>query len=109
MTTTQTRRPAKARAKPSRAIRLLLRAAGNQPTIVRITVDRKAALYAVREIVSEIGGRGFEVREISTEETETYQVLVDKLGRSCTCLGCQQHGACKHADGIAKLVADKIL
>lgn len=92
--------------KTVRKIRLLSHAAGNLPAIVRIEVDRKTALYAVTETPSEIGGRGFLVREISTNEgeTEQYQVLATGLERCCTCKGFQRVGKCKHHDGLAALI-----
>jgi hypothetical protein len=59
--------------------------------------------YTVLELPCEIGGRGFEVSNLSN--LEIYHVHVHGRDRSCDCVGHLRHGHCKHADGLARLVA----
>jgi len=87
-----------------RSIRLVAKPDSTLPGVVRIEVTgRKTALYAVREVPSQFGGRGFAVREIKDGPTQTYYVHVGGL-RTCGCVGFAQWSRCKHVEGIAALL-----
>jgi hypothetical protein len=69
---------------------------------VRITCGRLTTDYTVVELPCEIGGRGFEVSNMSS--MEIYHTRIHGRDRSCDCLGHYRHGHCKHADGLARLI-----
>jgi hypothetical protein len=69
---------------------------------VRITVGRAAADYFVTSIPADFG-RGFVVEKIGQEGR--YSVNLEGDRRTCECKGHLAHGHCKHADGLAALVA----
>jgi hypothetical protein len=69
---------------------------------VRITCGRLTTDYTVVELPCEIGGRGFEVSNLSN--MEIYHVNLNGTDRSCECLGHYRHGHCKHAGGLARLI-----
>jgi hypothetical protein len=51
-------------------------------------------------------GRAFQVEKIGlTVNDSPYHVHIDGGRRSCECKGFLRHGHCKHADGLAALVA----
>jgi hypothetical protein len=51
-------------------------------------------------------GRGFLVEKVGIDRDEAkYHVNIDTARRSCECKGFLRHGHCKHADGIAALIA----
>jgi hypothetical protein len=51
-------------------------------------------------------GRGFLVEKIDTAaQTAAYHVNLDGDKRTCECKGHLRHGHCKHADGLAALIA----
>ena len=96
---TRTRQP---NAAPTRTIRLL-RPPVDGVGVFRVTAGRTTALYAVREIPCEIGGRGFAVHRLGLGEL--YHVRVDTLEEStCECLGFLRHGYCRHVLGLFALV-----
>ncbi len=51
---------------------------------------------------------GFTWPIVSTRTGETYDVMMTNSGFSCTCIGFQRHGKCKHIDHVHNLlVADE--
>jgi hypothetical protein len=70
---------------------------------VRIVNGRIDTLYVIVEIRCDIGGRGFEVSNLSN--LEIYHVNLNGRERGCDCIGHLRHGHCKHADGLAALIA----
>jgi len=86
----------------TRTIRLISTQDGDLPAIVRIEAGRKVALYAVREVPSQFGGRGFLVREVK-DHAETYSVHCG-TPRLCDCFGHLRHGRCKHVSGLQALI-----
>ena len=108
MDTTTATRPArqrKPRSKPARSIRLEVRPEGDGLGIVRITVGSAYADYFLTLIPADFG-RGFKVEKIGLHENDPpYHVHIDADKRSCECKGFLRHGHCKHADGIAALIA----
>jgi hypothetical protein len=51
-------------------------------------------------------GRAFKVEKVGlTVNDPPYHVNIDRGKRSCECKGFLRHGHCKHADGLAALIA----
>jgi hypothetical protein len=99
-------RPAsrKPRPKPARFVRLCVRPAGTAPGVVRITVGHESTDYFLFTMSRDFG-RGFRLEKIGVEgKDEHYHV---RLGNKpeCDCKGHTHHGHCKHADGLAALIA----
>ena len=106
-TTTETAHPRqrKPRAKPARFIRLCVKPDGQAPGVVRITVGKEQADYMLTPLPADFG-RGFEVRNIGLEaDGEAYHVNLDGDKKACECKGFLKWGHCKHADGLAALIA----
>lgn len=98
-------RQRKPRSKPQRGIRLCIKPEGTSPGVVRLTVGKDSADYFLTELPADFG-RAFKVEKIGLECGESaYAVNIDGVKRSCECKGFLHHGHCKHADGIAALVA----
>jgi hypothetical protein len=107
MNATATARPRqrKPRAKPARFIRLWVRPDGRAPGVVRITVGKEQADYNLTEIPADFG-RGFLVEKIDfNAPLAAYHVNLDGDKRTCECKGFGRWSHCKHADGIAALIA----
>src|SRR5262245_51850048 len=101
-TATARARQRKPRTKPSRSIRLLLPIGEQSPGVVRIAVGKEAADYFLTALPADFG-RGFTVEKIGGEDR--YAVNLDGDRRSCECQGFGRWQRCKHADGLAALVA----
>jgi hypothetical protein len=98
-------RQRKPRQKPARSIRLELAPEFNGLGIVRITVGKDHADYFLTLIPADFG-RGFKVEKIGlTCNDPPYCVNIDGDKKTCECKGFLRHGHCKHADGLAALVA----
>src|SRR5262245_25320739 len=70
--------------------------------VVRITLGKKHGFYAVKEIQSEIGGRGFAMHRLGV--APLYYVRVGRPeDSSCECKGFYRHGHCKHVQGLKAL------
>ena len=95
-------RQRKARSKPARSIRLCVRPHEQGPGVVRITVGGKEADYFLTELAADFG-RGFQLEKIGAEES--YHVNVEGVRKTCECKGYLRHSHCKHADGLAALIA----
>jgi hypothetical protein len=94
----------------TRTVRVVVPAFGNNPAVIRIAITTGvrnpktvSTDYAVRRIPSDFGC-GFELVKLMAEEPAVYHVLLEQDGRSCDCKGHLQHGHCKHADAVLKLV-----
>ena len=100
--------PARQRAprpKPERRIRLEVPPEGDALGIVRIWVGAEHADYFLTPIPADFG-RGFRVEKIGLQVNDPpYHVNIDGERRSCECKGFLRHGHCKHADGLAALIA----
>jgi hypothetical protein len=106
-TTTATARPRqrKPRQKPARFIRLCVKPDGQAPGVVRITVGKEQTDYLLAPIPADFG-RGFEIRKIGLEaDGEVYHVNLDGDKGTCDCKGFGRWNHCKHADGLAALIA----
>jgi hypothetical protein len=104
-TATVSTRQRKPRPKPARSIRLCVKPDGDAPGVVRIVVGKEQADYFLTVIPADFG-RGFRVEKIGLECTESaYHVNIDGDKRSCECKGHLRWHKCKHADGIAALIA----
>jgi len=98
-------RQRKPRSKPVRSIRLEVRPERDELGIVRITIGKEHANYFISEIPADFG-RGFKVEKIGLSVNDPpYHVNIDGDKKTCECKGFLHHGHCKHADGIAAIVA----
>jgi hypothetical protein len=74
--------------------------------VVRLTVNRKSVDYLLTPLATD-WGRGFRLEKIGLDfDGSTYHVNLDGERRTCDCKGGLKHGHCKHADGLAALIAD---
>jgi hypothetical protein len=104
-TATAAPRQRKPRPKPERRIRLCVRPDGQSPGVVRFTVGKDEADYLLTEVPADFG-RGFKVEKIGIDCAEAaYHVNIDRDSRTCECQGYLCHAHCKHADGLAALIA----
>jgi hypothetical protein len=104
-TTPALARQRKPRPKPARSIRLEVRPEGDGLGIVRITVGNQYADYFLTPIPADFG-RGFKVEKVGLLVNDPpYHVNIDGDVRTCECKGFLRHGHCKHADGLAALIA----
>lgn len=108
-------RPARVKAprpKPPRFIRVLEQPGPDTEgwAAVEITVGKQVDTYLLRTIPTELesGALAFEVEKLSPdfETAETYHVHLGSgpATCSCDCMGHEQHGHCKHREGIETLV-----
>jgi hypothetical protein len=78
---------------------------GQSAGVVRITVGKDEADYLLTEIPADFG-RGFLLEKVGLDcEESAYHVNIDSDNRTCECQGYLRHSHCKHADGLAALVA----
>ena len=105
-TATAPARQRKPRAKPARFVRLVIEPDGaNSLGVVRLTVAGRSADYLLTPIPADFG-RGFRLEKIGLEANgEAYHVNLDGDRRSCECKGFGRWDHCKHADGLAALIA----
>ncbi len=76
--------------------------------VVRITVGKKTAFYVVKELLSEIGGRGFAMHKLGI--APFYHVRIGKPEDiSCECMGYLAHGMCRHVLGLQALAGAGLL
>ena len=107
MNATATARPRqrKPRAKPARFVRLVIKPDADSFGVVRLTVGGRSADYLLTLLPADFG-RGFQVEKIGLEgRGEVYHVNLDGDRRTCECKGFLKWGHCKHADGLAALIA----
>jgi hypothetical protein len=105
-TATATRRQRKPRAKPARSISLRVKPRDHFTGVVRIKVGKEAAAdYFLTELAADFG-RGFKVEKVGLEcKEDAYHVNIDGDNRTCDCKGFCRWSHCKHADGLAALIA----
>jgi hypothetical protein len=92
------------RLKPDRFVRLLVKPEGKETGVIRLTVGKESADYFVSVIPADFG-RGFQLVKVGIDASGEYSVNIDGDKRSCECKGFGRHGHCKHADGLAALIA----
>src|SRR6516225_4015227 len=95
----------KPRPKPARSIRLAVppNAEGRNGILV-ITVGKQTDQYFVSRVPSDFG-RGFCLEKIGDAENTAYHVNLSAERNTCECKGWCRWQHCKHADGLAALVA----
>jgi hypothetical protein len=104
-TTSAPTRQRKPRSKPARHIALRIKPEGTAPGVARITVGKEGADYFLTIIPADFG-HGFKVEKVGLDCRESaYAVNIDGDKRTCDCKGHARHGHCKHADGLAALIA----
>lgn len=87
--------------KAHRGVRLV-RGPADGVAVVCVTVGKDSTFYTVRELLCEIGGRGFAMHKLGMGAL--YHVRVgDAADCSCECLGFLRHGFCKHVLGLLAL------
>jgi hypothetical protein len=109
MTTTIATAPArqrKPRPKPERRIRLMVKPYGDCPAVVRIWIGTEPPDdYFVTAQPADFG-RGFFVEKIGIDcHGSDYHVNLEADKRTCECKGYLRWGYCRHADGLAALIA----
>jgi hypothetical protein len=93
----------RARVKPARTIRLVLAPnAEGKNGVVRIAVGKVSADYLLDRLPSDFG-TAFRVQKAG--EDACYNVCLTGDGNLCDCKGFARWQRCKHADGLAALVA----
>jgi hypothetical protein len=107
-TTSAPARQRRQRVKPQRFVRLCVRPEGASPGVVRITVGKEHADYFLTLIPADFG-RGFTVEKVGLDAAGKYAVNIDREKKTCDCKGHLRHGHCKHADGLAALIARGLL
>jgi hypothetical protein len=91
------------RVKPARTIRVVLPLnSEGKNGVVRIAVGKDAADYLVDRLPSDFG-TAFRVQKAG--EDTFYNVNLSADGNLCDCKGHARWQRCKHADGLAALVA----
>jgi hypothetical protein len=98
------RRP---RPKPQRSARLVIRPLGRAPGILQLTVGNKADDYYLFCVPADFGD-GFRLVKIGIDVPDgegDYAVNINGGEKTCDCKGHARHGRCKHADGLAALIA----
>jgi hypothetical protein len=105
-TTSAPARQRKPRPKPQRFIRIEVRPGDNGGLgIVRITVGKEHADCFLTELPADFS-RGCTVEKIGLHCDEPpHHVNIDTDKKSCECKGFLKWGHCKHADGLAALIA----
>lgn len=99
MTATAPRKP---RPRPARMVRLHVHPTGSGTGLIELTVGKDAAEYFLTELPADFG-RGFQLDKIGGPAT--YAVHLDGAEKRCECMGFLHRGRCKHADGLAALIA----
>src|SRR5262245_22689643 len=81
-----------------RSVAVVIRPSAGQPdAYVRITQDGEASHSWLSALPSDFG-RAFRLAKPGHEGTDSYDVLLDAAGDSCTCPGHTYGGFCKHVD-----------
>ena len=104
VTATPAPRQRKPRPKPARSIRLCVKPSAESAGVVTIRVGKAAQDYILTEIPADFG-RGFLVEKVSFDAPAAYHVNVAADKRTCECEGYNRWQKCKHADGLAALIA----
>lgn len=76
--------------------------------ILEIQVGRQTTTYRVRRLATDFGVGGFEIVKLAAGMVNTglvYHVLLDGRKSKCDCIGCEQHGHCKHIEALQALLA----
>ena len=89
--------------KPQRTIALVRPLNADGVGVFRISIGKLSWLYTVREILCEIGGRGFAVHRLGLGTA--YDVRVGQpRDCSCECLGYLYRNSCRHILGLRALI-----
>jgi hypothetical protein len=93
--------------KTARTLKLLVKPDASGPGLLALTVRGVRNVYWLREIVSAIGGRCWELRKF--RETGAYHVRLSHEGHSCSCpAGCWGK-PCKHIASLETLTAREMV
>jgi hypothetical protein len=98
----------KPRPQPARFVRLVVPPGDLASGVVRLAVGTVSTDYALRPILSQVGGRAFELVKLGVEaDGEVYHIcLTGAPGQdSCDCKGFCRWSRCKHRDALAALIA----
>jgi hypothetical protein len=88
---------------PARTINLVRAPGPDGVGAFSITAKGRTTHYTFREILCEIGGRGFAVHKLGLGEL--YHVRVGRPEDwSCECMGYLSHGYCRHVLGLLALI-----
>jgi hypothetical protein len=91
--------------KSARSIRIVIQPEGDSPGVLRITAGGVTKDYFITRIPSDFGD-GYRLVKVGLMERDgSYDVNLSDDGQTCECLGFLRHDHCKHADGIAVLIA----
>jgi hypothetical protein len=107
-TTSAPARQRRQRTKPQCFVRLCVQPEGASPGVIRLTVNGEAQDYFLTAIPADFG-RGFTVEKVGLDAAGKYAVNIDGEKKTCDCKAHLRHGHCKHADGLAALIARGLL
>jgi hypothetical protein len=102
------------RPKPARSMRLSPPVHGNGARLLVLNVGKVSVGYHLLPLPCDFG-RGFRLEKFTEgggdEDENTYLVNVDTAtgNTECSCKGNAYRGSCKHADALARLIADRKL
>jgi len=93
-------------AKPARTIRLVYEPDRDGVGAFSITANERTCYYTFREILCEIGGRGFAVHRLGLGAL--YHVRVGRPTEcTCECKGFLFRNTCRHVLGLLALIRQK--
>lgn len=101
-TDSRTAKARKPRPKPARSAHLVIRPDGAAPGAVELAVGKTSGAYLITEIPADFG-RGFTMEKLT--DGTVYHVNLDGERSTCECKGFLRHRHCKHANGLAALIA----
>jgi hypothetical protein len=104
-TATAPARQRKPRPKAPRSIKLIMAPTATMAGLLKITVGKGETYYLLTVAPADYG-KGFLLEKVDPADMASYHVNIDGDKRACDCKGFLKWGHCKHADGLAALVAD---
>jgi hypothetical protein len=74
---------------------------------IEIFSARESQTYRVKQLQTDFGKAGFELVKVADKAIgagSVYHVLLDGRRSHCDCIGCEQHGHCKHVKALLALL-----
>ncbi|MFO0876674.1 MAG: hypothetical protein U0840_04815 [Gemmataceae bacterium] len=86
-----------------RTVRLVCEAVADGVAVFCVTVSGSATYYTAREVLCEIGGRGFAIHKLGLGEVFHVRICGER-DSTCECMGYLRHGYCRHVLGLRALI-----